>query len=73
VSLPFPLSFISLGIRMKGILSAIARLGIGVDVEGNDGRGQGLTQIRRIQTWALEEARRRLEVEGILKEPESKP
>ncbi|OBT79227.1 hypothetical protein VF21_01718 [Pseudogymnoascus sp. 05NY08] len=25
-----------------------------------------------IQTWALEEARRRLEVEGILKEPESK-
>lgn len=26
----------------------------------------------RIQTWALEEARRRLEVEGILKEPESK-
>jgi len=28
--------------------------------------------ICRIQTWALEEARRRLEVEGILKEPESK-
>jgi hypothetical protein len=28
---------------------------------------------RRIQTWALEEARRRLEVEGILKEPEDKP
>ena len=28
--------------------------------------------LRRIQTWALEEARRRLEVEGILKEPESK-
>jgi histone H3/H4 len=27
----------------------------------------------RIQTWALEEARRRLEVEGILKEPEDKP
>lgn len=26
----------------------------------------------RIQTWALEEARRRLEAEGILKEPESK-
>lgn len=26
----------------------------------------------RIQTWALEEARRRLEVEGILKEPEDK-
>jgi len=26
-----------------------------------------------IQTWALEEARRRLEVEGILKEPEDKP
>jgi len=25
-----------------------------------------------IQTWALEEARRRLEVEGILAEPESK-
>ncbi|KAI9738900.1 MAG: hypothetical protein M1818_005213 [Claussenomyces sp. TS43310] len=25
-----------------------------------------------IQTWALEEARRRLEAEGILKEPESK-
>merc|ERR1712144_40891 len=25
-----------------------------------------------IQTWALEETRRRLEVEGILKEPESK-
>ncbi|KAI9051312.1 hypothetical protein LZ554_005413 [Drepanopeziza brunnea f. sp. 'monogermtubi'] len=25
-----------------------------------------------IQTWALEEARRRLEVEGILKEPEDK-
>lgn len=26
-----------------------------------------------IQTWALEEARRRLEAEGILKEPEDKP
>jgi hypothetical protein len=26
----------------------------------------------RIQTWALEEARRRLEAEGILKEPEDK-
>ncbi|RKF80203.1 hypothetical protein GcC1_039033 [Golovinomyces cichoracearum] len=26
-----------------------------------------------IQTWALEEARRRLEIEGILKEPEDKP
>lgn len=26
----------------------------------------------RIQTWALEEARRRLEVEGILKEPDTK-
>jgi hypothetical protein len=26
----------------------------------------------RIQTWALEEARRRLEAEGILKEPETK-
>ncbi len=26
----------------------------------------------RIQTWALEEARRRLEAEGILKEPDSK-
>jgi hypothetical protein len=24
-----------------------------------------------IQTWALEEARRRLEAEGILKEPET--
>jgi hypothetical protein len=27
----------------------------------------------RIQTWALEEARRRLEVEGILAEPKDKP
>jgi hypothetical protein len=27
----------------------------------------------RIQTWALEEARRRLEAEGILAEPEDKP
>lgn len=27
---------------------------------------------RRIQTWALEEARRRLEVEGILEDPEKK-
>jgi len=25
-----------------------------------------------IQTWALEEARRRLEVEGILEDPEAK-
>lgn len=31
-----------------------------------------LTTTNRIQTWALEEARRRLEVEGILKEPEDK-
>lgn len=31
-----------------------------------------LTPTNRIQTWALEEARRRLEVEGILKEPEDK-
>lgn len=33
----------------------------------------GLTRDDRIQTWALEEARRRLEAEGILKEPEDKP
>lgn len=26
-----------------------------------------------IQTWALEEARRRLEAEGILPDPDSKP
>ena len=26
----------------------------------------------RIQTWALEEARRRLEAEGILEDPQSK-
>lgn len=26
----------------------------------------------RIQTWALEEARRRLEAEGILKDPQNK-
>jgi hypothetical protein len=26
----------------------------------------------RIQTWALEEARRRLEIEGILEDPEKK-
>ena len=32
-----------------------------------------LTWVHRIQTWALEEARRRLEAEGILKEPEDKP
>jgi hypothetical protein len=28
--------------------------------------------IYSIQTWALEEARRRLEVEGILEDPEKK-
>ncbi|ELR02645.1 hypothetical protein GMDG_05606 [Pseudogymnoascus destructans 20631-21] len=32
----------------------------------------GVKPGEKIQTWALEEARRRLEVEGILKEPESK-
>jgi hypothetical protein len=32
-----------------------------------------LTRENRIQTWALEEARRRLEAEGILAEPEDKP
>jgi ESSS subunit of NADH:ubiquinone oxidoreductase (complex I) len=26
----------------------------------------------RIQTWALEEARRRLEIEGLLEDPEKK-
>lgn len=26
-----------------------------------------------IQTWALEEARRRLEAEGILQDPDTKP
>jgi hypothetical protein len=31
----------------------------------------GLTVTDSIQTWALEEARRRLEAEGILKEPET--
>ena len=31
-----------------------------------------LTCPRSIQTWALEEARRRLEVEGILRDPEAK-
>lgn len=33
--------------------------------------GQGLT-CHSIQTWALEEARRRLEAEGILEDPEAK-
>jgi hypothetical protein len=28
--------------------------------------------MRSIQTWALEEARRRLEAEGILEDPEKK-
>jgi hypothetical protein len=28
--------------------------------------------LRSIQTWALEEARRRLEAEGILEDPEKK-
>lgn len=31
-----------------------------------------LTISNRIQTWALEEARRRLEAEGILEDPEKK-
>ena len=35
------------------------------------GRGsRALIVIPRIQTWALEEARRRLEVEGILPDPD---
>lgn len=29
-------------------------------------------RLRSIQTWALEEARRRLEAEGILEDPEKK-
>lgn len=37
-----------------------------------DVRGLTFVFLYRIQTWALEEARRRLEAEGILKEPESK-
>jgi hypothetical protein len=36
------------------------------------GNNRWLMRCNRIQTWALEEARRRLEAEGILKEPESK-
>ena len=32
--------------------------------------GMTLTQCNSIQTWALEEARRRLEAEGILEDPE---
>lgn len=42
---------------------------------GRKGKADDRTEANlnnRIQTWALEEARRRLEVEGILKEPESK-
>ena len=35
------------------------------------GTGRELTP-HSIQTWALEEARRRLEAEGILKDPEAK-
>lgn len=36
-----------------------------MDKLGSDGTNNGL----RIQTWALEEARRRLEIEGILEDP----
>lgn len=39
------------------------------DVEPDD-ENKKLTPVsHRIQTWALEEARRRLEVEGILEDP----
>lgn len=31
-----------------------------------------LTSIDSVSTWALEEARRRLEAEGVLPDPESK-
>lgn len=46
--------------------------GLGEEDVGKVGEERWLTSTNRIQTWALEEARRRLEVEGILKEPESK-
>jgi len=39
-------------------------MGYGIEIRAN--------VLDRIQTWALEEARRRLEAEGILKEPDSK-
>lgn len=32
-----------------------------------------MRSLYRIQTWALEEARRRLEAEGILEDPAKKP
>lgn len=40
----------------------------------NDSRSQEANHchINRIQTWALEEARRRLEAEGILEDPTQK-
>lgn len=41
------------------------------DLDTGWGRG-ALTRRVRIQTWALEEARRRLEAEGILEDPEKK-
>lgn len=34
--------------------------------------GTETDRLRSIQTWALEEARRRLEAEGILEDPEKK-
>jgi hypothetical protein len=34
--------------------------------------GRDADKLRSIQTWALEEARRRLEAEGILEDPEKK-
>ena len=34
--------------------------------------GYVLTQLFSIQTWALEEARRRLEQEGVLEDPDAK-
>jgi len=61
-----------LGGNFKGITGAWSVFGDGMgSIEIRD--GWRLIMNHRIQTWALEEARRRLEVEGILKEPESKP
>jgi len=37
-----------------------------------DTADRGTDELHSIQTWALEEARRRLEAEGILEDPEKK-
>ncbi|QSZ30441.1 hypothetical protein DSL72_004964 [Monilinia vaccinii-corymbosi] len=50
------------GLWIYGFFGAIAFAGVGYAAKPDTS----------IQTWALEEARRRLEAEGILKEPEDK-